>query len=93
LGLKVPLPALLDGVLFDGALLGLAVGDAALAITTELAPMKAPMAPPASVEAAAAAATTALVRFILSSALQLVPGRGPMSSRLEGAPEGELRED
>jgi hypothetical protein len=38
---------------------------AALAMTTELAPMKAPMAPPASVEAAAAAATMALVRFMV----------------------------
>jgi hypothetical protein len=47
--------------------LGVAVvlGVAALAMTTELAPMKAPMAPPASVDAAAAAATMALVRFMV----------------------------
>jgi hypothetical protein len=48
-------------------LLGLAAGlvVAALAMTTELAPMKAPTAPPASVDAAAAAAITALVRFMV----------------------------
>jgi len=64
--LKVPPEALLDGVpLCPVAGLAAGVELAALAITTELAPMKAPMAPPASVEAAAAAAIRALVRFMV----------------------------
>jgi hypothetical protein len=69
LDLKVP-PELADepplaGVVWPVLGLAAVLVVAALAMTTELAPMKAPMAPPASVDAAAAAAITALVRFMV----------------------------
>jgi hypothetical protein len=63
--LKVPPEGLADEPPVAGVGLAAVLVVAALAMTTELAPMKAPMAPPASVDAAAAAATMALVRFMV----------------------------